>query len=479
KLPTAKATAAINACKGVSLLHFKMPDAETVEEQVVQVAILANQPHAQMLSALSNGRALDGWQLFQHLQTHNASSLLPHADSVVDQLGEDFKKWVTDTFPVLAKNSVTAWNSSRLEYQFDCSAPIMTDAAEILRVSEHDGSALDWYSFNLGAGGSPPPHLGLTPAVTGIQVTRNVKTVLPRLVSFAGAPSNRWWEMEDSTIDLANLRPTAADTAQFVLSEFALLFSNDWLLFPLELPVGSLAGIPSLLVTDVFGEVTVVRPTPQTKDWGLFSIAAEESSPLWLPPVATHIVQAPPKEEVLLIRDEMANLAWGIENVVPDGLGAGMDGLDASISLRRWLDELSHVDGEVPVEPPPAQVADRKYVLGTAVPENWIPFIPVRFEKNGQMRLRRAALPRTIEDRAPVRIRPRTQLLREGLESSPVQPFDLNEEEITMPGIVVRQYWRQARWFDGRIFTWLAREKVYARPTRASGLRFDSVESLD
>jgi hypothetical protein len=105
----------------------------------------------------------------------------------------------------------------------------------------------------------------------------------------------------------------------------------------------------------------------------------------------------------------------------------------------------------------------------TSVPENWIPFVPVRFDKNGQMRLRRAALPRTLADRPPVRIRPRTQLLREGLESPQAQPFDLNEEEITMPGILVRQCWRQARWFDGKIFTWLARGEDVCAP--GSGLR--------
>jgi hypothetical protein len=482
KLPPAKATAAIKAFKAISLLHFKLPAAESTAEQVVHAPALANQPYAQMLSALSNGRAIDGWQLFQHLQAHTASSLLPHVDVLVDQSGEDFKQWVTDTFPALAKNAVSAWNSSRLEYQFDCGASLITNATEILRVPEYDGSALDWYSFNLGPEGTSPPHPGLSSAVGEVQPARHVKTVLPRLVSFAGAPRNRWWEMEDSTIDLANLRPTAADTAQFVLAEFALLFSNDWLVFPLESPVGSLIGIANLLVTDVFGDVSMIRETEQTKDWGLFSMAGEQGPPLWVPPVATTLVQAPPKAEVLLVRDELANLAWGIENVVPDGLGGGMDGLDASITLRRWLETLLRVDvvedGE-PVETTPAPVADRKYVLGTTVPENWIPFIPVRFNDNGQMNLRRAALPRTIAERAPVRIRPRTQLLRDGLESSPVRFFDLNEEEITMPGIVVREYWRQARWFDGRIFTWLAREKAYARPTRASGLRFDSVESVD
>ena len=55
-----------------------------------------------MLAAFANGRAIDGWQLFQQLQTQKASNFLPQADSAVDQLGEEFKQWVTGTFPALA-----------------------------------------------------------------------------------------------------------------------------------------------------------------------------------------------------------------------------------------------------------------------------------------------------------------------------------------------------------------------------------------
>ncbi len=476
KLPSTKAAAAVSAFKGLSLFHFKLPPAETQEQQLAHAATLANQPYRQMLSALSNGRALDGWELWQQLQTNTASSFLAHADPAVDQIGEDFKKWVTDTFPTLAKNAATAWNSSRLEYQFDCHLKMTDSVTNVLTVPEYDGSFLDWHCFDEGK-----PIVSEGPVNPDVNFNITFKTVLPRPVTFAGAPRNRWWEMEDSTIDLANLRPTAADTAHFVLSEFALLFSNDWLSFPLELPVGRFAGLFTVLATDVFGETTYLFESDQTKDWGLYSINPERSSGLWGPPVATAIVQAPPKQEVLLLRDEMANLAWGIENVVPDGLGGGMDGLDASISVRRWLEAVLGVkpgpNGEEPEEPAAQPVADRKYVLGTTVPDNWIPFVPIRFEENGQMRLRRAALPRTLGNRPPERIRPRTQILREGLESASVRAFDLNEEEITMPGIVVKERWRQARWFDGKIFTWLAREKAYARPTRASGLRFDAVDA--
>jgi hypothetical protein len=475
KLPAAKATAAIKKLKGNPLLQFRMPVAGTTEEQVTHAATLVNQPYAQALSALSGGRALDGWQLFQQLQTKKASSFLAQPDATVDQLGEEFKKWVTDTFPALGPNAASGWNASRLEYHFDCAAPTGNGSSPaLLRVAEHDGSALDWHTFEQGSEGGPAPHPDLEQPIPNATPVQRTATLLPRPVSFPGAPHNRWWEMEDSTIDLANLRPSASDPAHLVLAEFALLFSNDWLYFPFDLPAGSLNQISSVLVTDVFGNVTRVQPTPQNESWGLFSIAGKTASALWLPPAATSVTQSPAKEEVLLLRDEMANLAWGIENLIPDGLGGGRDGLEAATALRQWLEQLFGIDENSPAPPANGQVADRQYVLGTSVPENWIPFVPVRFDKSGQMHLRRAALPRTIVNRPPVRIRPRTGLLRDGLESAPVQPFDLNEEEITMPGILVRQYWRQTRWFDGKIFTWLAREKMHARPTRGWDLRFDT-----
>ncbi|MEX5217872.1 MAG: hypothetical protein NW701_08610 [Nitrospira sp.] len=472
KLPAGKANAAIKTFKATPLLHFRIPATETTEAQAAHAATLVNQPYVQMLGALSNGRALDGWQLFRQLQTQKASNFLPRADGAVDQLGEDFKKWVTDKFPPLAQSALSGWHASRLEYQFDCAVAKDSAAPTILRVPEHDGSRLDWHTFEQNSDAPSPVHPDLTQPMPHTEPVRRTAMLLPRAVSFAGAPRNRWWEMEDSTMDLTNLRPSATDPAQLVLAEFALLFSNDWLSIPLDVPAGSLNRLSSLMATDVFGEVTMLLPTPQDENWGLFSVAGKTASALWLPPVAGSVTQSPAKEEVLLLRDEMANLAWGIENVIPDGLGGGRDGLEAADELRRWLDQLLGGDG--PSQPDGDVFADRRYVLGTSVPENWIPFVPVRFDQNGQLRLRRAALPRTIAGRPPVRIRPRTGLLREGLESSEVQPFDLNEEEITMPGIVVRQFWRQARWFDGKIFTWLAREKMYARPARASGLRFDS-----
>ena len=147
RLPAATAPIVIKRFKDTPLLHFRVPVATTTEEQVTHAATLANQPYIHTLSALSGGRAVDGWQLFQQLQTQKASNFLPQADSAVDQLGEDFKKWVTDTFPALARSGPSGWNASRLEYHFDCAAPNGSAPPTILRVAEHDGSYLDWHAF--------------------------------------------------------------------------------------------------------------------------------------------------------------------------------------------------------------------------------------------------------------------------------------------------------------------------------------------
>lgn len=59
------------------------------------------------------------------------------------------------------------------------------------------------------------------------------------------------------------------------------------------------------------------------------------------------------------------------------------------------------------------------------VPENWIPFVPVHLEgDNREIQLQRAAMPRILEGgpKPPKKVRPRTVLLREGLDKQPAQP---------------------------------------------------------
>jgi hypothetical protein len=150
---------------------------------------------------------------------------------------------------------------------------------------------------------------------------------------------------------------------------------------------------------------------------------------------------------VRFLRDEMANMAWAIERRVASSLG---DPFDPAI-----------------YNAPPAPLAAvgvANYVLGTSVPENWRPFIPVR--KPGTMRsikLQRARLP--VGDR-PIR----GQVLRVP------GPYFIEEEEIPRAGRTVDRRFQRARWIDGSAFLWIGRRSSAGRGEGSSGLAFDHIE---
>jgi hypothetical protein len=128
-----------------------------------------------------------------------------------------------------------------------------------------------------------------------------------------------------------------------------------------------------------------------------------------------------------------------------------------------------------------AAAAPIRYRVMSTVPENWIPFLPVHVEgSNREIQLQRAALPRVLEGDPdpPVKVRPRTVLLREGLDRSPSQPYFVHEEEVPRAGARVLQSYQRTRWTDGRVYTWLCVRKQTGRGEGSSGLRFDEIVNV-
>ncbi len=110
----------------------------------------------------------------------------------------------------------------------------------------------------------------------------------------------------------------------------------------------------------------------------------------------------------------MANIVWGVEKVVPAALGGGADGYA--------------VGCEGALTPAPAlhpTVAQARYVLGTDVPGNWHPFLPVHVPgEQPSVQLQRVRMP------GPARA------IRGAILSGP-SPYYLNEEEAPRAGKVV------------------------------------------
>lgn len=140
-----------------------------------------------------------------------------------------------------------------------------------------------------------------------------------------------------------------------------------------------------MAVTNVFGERLWIEAADQGTDnawgrWSIFTInvrnAPEGSSSadttLLLLPILSSAQIGPMQEEVSLVRDEVANMAWGVERTVPLGSGISRPGGEVAKQTFNYLQSLVQGGGA-----PPQLAAAVRYQAMNSVPENWIPFIPV------------------------------------------------------------------------------------------------------
>lgn len=370
-----------------------------------------------------------------------------------------------------------SWKPERLEYQFAVDATENEQQNVRLIADQYYQGHLDWYNFDF-----------QTKVASEVpkKPERVVHSYIPTPVQFYGMPNRRWWTFEDGQTDLGNLNPQTTDIATLLFAEFALVFSNDWQVLPCELPVGSLNKVDGILITDVFGIKTWVRPVGRGLDddwhqWRMFAVNTEGvggnlDTRLFLPPSVVKTLESPPLEEVRFIRDEMANMVWGIEHKVASAMGKGKDGYEDSTQLLRYLEETGKVKEpeKLPVpddDAPPAPTL--KYVLGTQVPRNWIPFLPVKIPNSAsQIRLQKAAMPEFLELKNPAGydeiVKSRTTFLAS-------EPYFVNEEEVPRAGAIVKKSFQRTRWYNGKVYTWVGKSKEVGRGEGLSGLAFDQL----
>ncbi|MGL5889433.1 MAG: hypothetical protein ACRC3B_06085 [Bacteroidia bacterium] len=440
--------------------------------------------------AVSNGRAVNGFELLRQLQlpATTISSLItvPAADvTIANQVGVDFVAWYKRVYSQPASPAEDYWLPRHLEYQFACSAPRTATDYTLLKADEYYQGHLDWYSFDR-VSTTHAVDASLQPLIAGTPDTSVLQTkpfaVIPSKIAFGGMPAQRFWEMEDRRVDFGGLTVATTDVAHLVVGEFATLYSNDWTLLPFTVPSGSICNLRGIMVTDVFGQVTHIQAAGAAdwQNWNLFTLSEIDNRTsdqrLFVPPVVGDLQESPPVEMVNFMRDEMANMVWGVESVVPNGVSGGERGQEAAIRISRLIESQTVI---TPVPPSLSNTAEIKFNLMSVVPENWIPFIPVRLGTNLQSRniqFQRAAMPRVIKNQTqPQRVRPRTSLLREGYNptSGSWGASYIYEEEIPRSGTILSLTWQRARWHDGRVALWLGRRKQNGRGEGNSGLRFD------
>ena len=441
----------------------------------------------QEVLTILGGQALDGYALFLDLVANaNAAGELvggSQATRTNELAGSFVASYRRLYFPATADN---AWSVATLGYEFALAAPGPDNTPTVLAAATHTGGSLHWHSVDQP---SPAQFPDFPPASAPVLPTQRF---IPTEIQFLGAPNARWWEFEDRRVDFGRVTGDSSDFGRMLLQEFIFLYQNDWFSLPYSVPVGSVNAVRSLEVTDVFGQRYRVHAAGAStqrepdapdqagpyldQDWGRWSVYAQSqpgqrtaSTPqVFVPATAVSPLVGKLVEQVLFLREEATNLVWAIEQTIPDGFGAGMDGAGAAAQVAEYLRTKATAAA-------PAASGTYRYQLATAVAENWIPFV-ARPDRQGVYYLEQGQMLRQVEGLALAEadrtVKPRTSLLQLGPFDA---PYLIQEHQVPPTGLRVEGGFRRARGADGRIHLWFERHRSPGQRGGSSGLRYDAL----
>ena len=103
-------------------------------------------------------------------------------------------------------------------------------------------------------------------------------------VRYQGMPAGRWWQFEEGTVNFGDLEAGPSDLARLLVAEFATIYSRDWFVVPMQVPIGSLAQITTLEVIDNFGGRNRVLSTAANdkqragtgRAWRMFELSGDD-----------------------------------------------------------------------------------------------------------------------------------------------------------------------------------------------------------
>jgi len=375
-------------------------------------------------------------------------------------------------FGNVANLDPAAWQARRLEYSLEVEAvnpnpETGAPAGHALRAYPDSDGEFDWYSFDAAA---------VLPSTGGDAPTSRVEAVVPARVEFDGMPSTRFWNFEDNNLPIPHISAEADDIVKLLVTHFMTIHSNDWYVFPAEQEVAALTRTNYVVVHDVFGQEIVVRradadqPMAGTDRWTMFSISDDSGS---MPSVTDYFIMPPSAgpamqlgavlEDVRFGRDEMANMAWGIERITTSPIGEQRSGNERTAQIDEALPE---------PEPPPIQNNfPLRYLIESRVPYHWIPLLPVQPNVgNPSIVLRRGGVLQDLGEGDPVPVPSVSSILNPPLGNV---PYDIEEEEIARSGLRVERVVYRTRWVDGSTHLWVQRRRKVGAGESQSGLQFD------
>ncbi|MDL2308326.1 hypothetical protein LJC53_01945 [Bacteroidales bacterium OttesenSCG-928-C03] len=472
--------------------------------------------------AMYGKRIFDGYKLFKNsgqeiLKNLQYSPLWSSLHVILDE----YNAWFTKKYQPVEYVEDNCWNEQKLGYE-----TAMGENANIYEAEDYHTGRLSWYSFDAVGNFSK----------NGVREEK-LFSYLPVPASFPGAPNRRLWEFEDKGVQFGHqANDDFSLLANAVVMQYVSMYGNDWMITPIEAEVGTVLNVEGIIVLDTFGERIFIDTSAEETDnlgrdvsfidrWSLFGTTRVDAyetmdfmpqGGLLFPPTVRRTEESKPIEEVQFLRDEMANMLWGVETIINDGCDGTLDGKELSDAVLDVVDaqKKEMVDHE--------DEYDYSFLVQNRVPINWIPFIPQQIE--GEIReicFRRGRMPIYYNgDYRPVR--PSTELLKyakthlrkplrshssgyipvkrkagapqisilqlfpgsnmleydkrkDNADTTKLIPRFIHEEEINGYGIKLITTAQRTRWFLGESFTWLGAKKVVSQYQANSGLMFDEL----
>jgi hypothetical protein len=408
---------------------------------------------ASRLSQLMRNRVFNGSVLFKMSHSKSADESLAEL-GIVSEHTESVKQVIERWKKRYPKNltSDSAWLTDRLEYSFTTSTD--TSNGQInLKADEYTGGDLDWYHFDA----------SLTQGTTSVNTSQTLE-LIPTPVGFTGMPAERFWEFEEGSIDFGDIDANTNDLALLFLSEFMLIYGNDFFLAPLRLPVGSVTKITNFTVSDTFQQSLPIAPINKNNHNGVLTRFFCLGNPgdntcsdlFFLPPVLPQIatMESKPIEEVAFMRDEGANLAWAIVKHITNAVGQRVD-------LKQVYTQATLPQPSLAANTDSDALQWLYYHFRSQVPPYWVPLQKIdhvfRLIQNNKA---------SMNDLGEIL----NELQKQ--ESPTIQG-----EEIPTEGVRLLRKHQLTRWSDGKYYLWSNRTKQIGQREKSSGLRFDYVES--
>ncbi len=500
-----------------------IPDTEENERDIETLKTEQN-TNLKRMYALYGKRVFDGYKLFMDPENVILTKLqYTPLSSFLSDLVKTYKAWFTKKYRPVEYIEDNCWNEQKLGYE-----TAMGENGNIYEAEDYHTGRLSWYSFDAVGNFSKSG-----------EKEEKLFSYLPVPADFPGAPNRRLWEFEDRSVQFGHqTNDDFSLLANAVVMQYVSMYGNDWMITPIEAEAGTALNVEGIVVLDTFGERIFIDSSAEQTDglspdvgftdrWSLFGTTRVDAyetmdfmpqGGLLFPPTVRRTEESKPIEEVQFLRDEMANILWGVETIINDGCDGTLIGRELSDAV------FSVVDAQKRETVEHEDQYDYSFLVQNRVPINWIPFIPQQIA--GEVReiiFRRGKMPIYYQGNYwPVR--PSTELLRYAkihlrkplrkhssgyipvkrktgemplISIMPLFPGSfllidenqhldthmtdkriprfINEEEITGYGIKLEATAQRTRWFLGKSFTWLGAKKVVSQYQANSGLMFDEL----